>query len=370
MDEKNNLYLNDLEVIALLVGNMVGIGILSLPGAVVKDAKQSGWISVIIGGIYPLVFGFLAMYLCRKHSDENILNLSKRYFGNIVGNLLNIIFLSFFAINVIAVVTGFTNVLTVYGTPFLKPLKILLVITITVAYISNLGLKTIGRINKISLFLIIALNLLLLSALRKGNYLNLFPLFGGGMKNIISASKESAFSYGGIEIIFLIYPYIRNKDKLKSIIIKASSITIAIYTWITFATIYYLGHRFILKNIWPVLMLTESIDLPIVNSFRLIFLFLWSIVMLKLIVNNYYSVIFIFKDVFRNKIFKNVHIWFIPVVVFSGVALGNEIQRRELLDFIIPKITIFNLFYVLLIAIMSALKDKNMNKNSGKGIDK
>lgn len=370
MDKKNNLYLNDLEIIALLVGNMVGIGILSLPGSVVKDAKQSGWISVIIGGIYPLVFGSFAIYLCRKHSDENILNLSKRYLGYIFGNLLNLIFLSFFTINVIAVTTGFTNVLTVYGTPFLKPLKILLVITITVAYISNLGLKTIGRLNKISLFLIISLNLLLLSALRKGNYLNLFPVFGGGIKNIISASKDSAFSYGGIEIIFLIYPYIRNKDRIKSIVIKASTITIAIYTWITFATIYYLGHRFILKNMWPLLMLTESIDLPIVNSFRLVFLFLWSIVMLKLIVNDYYAAIFIFKDVFRNKAFKNAHLWFIPVVIFISVIVGNEMQRRAVLDFIIPKITIYNLFYVLLITIMSVLKDKNMNKNSDKGIDK
>ena len=68
--------------------------------------------------------------------------------------------------------------------------------------------------------------LTLLTALQRGNYLNLFPVFGSGYKNILKASLESAYAYGGLEGIFLIYPFMRNKDK-----IKADSVEIYVYPY-------------------------------------------------------------------------------------------------------------------------------------------
>ncbi len=64
---------------------MLGVGILSLPNDVIKIAKQDGWISVLLGAIYPLYMVFIATYLSKNYPKDNMLTLSKKFFGKILG---------------------------------------------------------------------------------------------------------------------------------------------------------------------------------------------------------------------------------------------------------------------------------------------
>lgn len=354
---KNNL-LEDYEAIGTIIGYVAGIGILSLPASVVKEGKQNGWIAVIVGGIYPLVMVLLCIYYNKKHPNEDILILSKKYLGTILGTLCNVFFLINFIIYVIAVSSGFSNLLGIYGTEFLEPIKIILIITVMGGYFANKGVKVLGRANKLFLFLFVILSIILSFAFKKGQYLNLFPMFKTNSMGILKASKEVIFSYGGIEAIFLIYPFIKNKNKVPSLLVRGVILTVIIYTFITFTTIYYLGHKCIIKLQWPVLMVTESINLPFINSFRLLFLLLWSLIIIKLLANEYYAVIYIMKSLFKPKVEK-FFIVIYPIFIFLALQLTkNEMTRRSFLDKVIPYITLFNFIYIFIIAILIFIKSE------------
>ena len=207
---KNNL-LEESECIAMVVGFITGVGILSLPNGVVQDAKQDGWISVIVGGVYPLFLALLSIYYVKKHPNEDILVLSKKYLGVILGTICNILFLAQFSIYLIGIASGVSNVFICHATPFLTPIKIFIPAILVATYLALKEIKVLARINIIALYALVMLALTLLTALQRGNYLNLFPVFGSGYKNILKASLESAYAYGGLEGIFLIYPFIRKK---------------------------------------------------------------------------------------------------------------------------------------------------------------
>ncbi|MCS4463814.1 spore germination protein [Clostridium botulinum] len=55
--------LTEMQFTLILIGSMMGVGILSLPNDVIKISKQDGWISVLLGSVYPLYIVFIANYL-------------------------------------------------------------------------------------------------------------------------------------------------------------------------------------------------------------------------------------------------------------------------------------------------------------------
>ena len=131
-----------------------------------------------------------------------------------------------------------------------------------------------------------------------------------------------------------------------------------IYTWVTFVCIYFLGYKVTSIALWPVLLVTEGVNLTVLNSFRFLFLFLWSIVMFKIIANYHYAFTYILSYVLKVKD-KNKIYWVIfPIAIYLCLKIGNEVQRRAILGYIIPKITLFNIAYISIIAILIFIKDK------------
>jgi spore germination protein (amino acid permease) len=358
MDKAKNNLLKEFEVITILVGFITGVGILALPNSVTTEAKQDGWISVILGGLHPLFLALLSIYYVKKHPNENILILSKKYLGSILGTICNILFMAGFGVYVIFVTTGLSNVFRTYTSPFLTPIGIFISTVLLVFYSTYKKVSVLARINKTAFYSSIILALTLLTALQYGNYLNILPVLGSGYKNVLKGSMESYYSYGGMEAIFLFYPIIEKKDKIKGIVLKAAFISIGIYTWITFICIYYLGYNVTSKALWPVLLVTEGANLPVLNSFRLLFLFLWSIVIFKLIANEYFAFTVVLTYVIKVKVKQRIYYFTFPLIIYICLKVGNEVQRRALIDKIIPKVTLFNIVYVSIIGLLIFIKDK------------
>jgi spore germination protein len=358
MDKAKKNLLEESEATAMVVGFIIGTSVLSLPYGVVQDAKQDGWISVVVGGLHPLYIAMLAIYYAKKHPNEDILALSNKYLGRVFGTICNILFMIEYGMFTIAAIISLSNIYRVYATPFLTPIKIFIPIILLAVYLNDKGIKVLGRINKISLYVIVILTLLLLTSLKTGNYLNMFPIFGTGVKNILSGSIESALAFGGMEAIFLFYPVLKEKDKVKKITLKALFITMGIYISVTVVCIYCLGYKVTSIALWPVLLVTEGVNLPILNSFRFVFLFLWSIIMFKIIANEHFAFTYMLNDILKIKDKKKIYWITSPIALYLCLTIKNEVQRRALLGYIVPKITLFNIAYISIIAILIFIKDK------------
>ncbi|WDC84444.1 GerAB/ArcD/ProY family transporter [Caloramator sp. mosi_1] len=54
------------QYVFILISAVVGIGILSAPNSICQKSEQSGWISMLLGCIYPLIITFCA-YVSHKN---------------------------------------------------------------------------------------------------------------------------------------------------------------------------------------------------------------------------------------------------------------------------------------------------------------
>jgi spore germination protein len=350
------------EVTFLLIGSMVGIGVLTLPNDLVETAKQDAWISAAIGAIYPLYMVIIASLLCKKHPQKNILALSKKCFGKLIGSILNIVFLFYFVLLATSIASGLGIILGTLIVDFLSLLKILIVTFILAAYTITKGLKVLARVNQLMFIYAVLLSLSLAVALSKGTYLNISPILGSGVLNIIKASKQSAFAYTGVAILFLIYPFMTDKTKIMKSSLLSVLITAIIYIWVTFITVYYLGIDIIPKTLWSVSFASKSVKIPVINNFRYIFLILWANVMFKSISNDYFAVVLILEDFFKKIKSKKIIYAIYPIMIYLSLKYENHAYRTDFLDFIIPKYTLFNIVYVTLIVLIIYLKKDNQNE--------
>lgn len=356
MSKPQDTFLTPSQLTLTLKSVMVGIEIMYLPNNVIRAAKQDGWISCILGASYPIFLLILATYMCKKYPKDNILILSKRYLGKFFGSIFNFIFISFFLFMLTAETAGYSNVFRIYSTPFLKSYQIILTILIPIAFIAYKGIKPLGRLNEIGFYLTIVLVILPIGILAYGSFLNLMPVFGSGVKNIVGGVKETTFSYSGMELIFLIYPFLQDKKKLFKCGTISILIGVFIYTWVVFGTIYYLGIETSQKYIWPVLTLTDSINIPIINSFRFIFMSLWSIVEFKCISTYYFAVAYGLNQSMKNISAETFTLLLYPIIIFIAMLYGNPTTFRSYTDKLIPVYLIFNLIYILIIVILIRFK--------------
>lgn len=192
---------------------MVGIATLSIPNTIIRVSKQDGWISVLLGALYPLYLVILANFMSKNFPKDNIIVLSKKCFGNFIGSILNFIFISFFLFSLTLEFSGYSNVFRVYGVSFLKNYQVLLTALIPISFVAYKGIKTLGRLNEVGFYLTIALIVFPIGILAYGSFYNLMPVFGSGLNNVVKASKQTVVVYSGMEIIFLIYPFIQDRKK-------------------------------------------------------------------------------------------------------------------------------------------------------------
>lgn len=340
----------------IIFGSIVGVGVLSLPNAVVKVAHQDGWISTLIGGIYPLYIVIIANYISKKFPSDSILILSKKYFGKIIGSILNLIFGTYFIFIASMVASYYTNLMRNYIMGFLTPLKIIAILFICIIYMASRGVKVVGRMSEISFYFTIILLLSTIIALRDANMINISPIFGSGISSIAKGTVKSAFSYAGAEIILLIYPFLKEKNKMLVSSLISVAIGIILYVWSVFITTYYLGPDIVSKNYWSLLLVMGSVTVSVINNYKYIFMTFWSLIAFNSMSINGYASIYILKD-FRKKMeIKKIYFFMYPLLVYLAVTYGNEISRQNISENILPCFIIFNLLYMTAIAVFVFFK--------------
>ncbi|NFJ27926.1 spore gernimation protein [Clostridium botulinum] len=362
MENSRNNVLTTSQTIVIIVGSMLGIGILSLPANLSKIAHNDGWIGAVIGSLYPLYMGLCAILIFKDNSyqNTNIIEISKNYFGKILGSSLSFIFtLQFFAY-IIITAANMSNMLRVYLVLFLEQYKLAIPILLISVYTASKGIRALGRINEIIFYASIPLILLTVPGIKQGNILNIQPILGNPFSSILKASIEPVYSFVGIEIIFLIVPLMQDKNKIKSSFLKSISIIVFLYIWLSFVSIYYLGAD-VAKNLyWPTLSLAETISIPGISNFKFVFMFLWSNIIFKTIANQnyffYYSLSSIFKKINSSILYM--------IVFFFATIIVTRLYSFILLQKINKGISIFySIFNLIFITPITAIK---IIKNGGK----
>ncbi|WP_129688196.1 GerAB/ArcD/ProY family transporter [Gottfriedia acidiceleris] len=221
------------QFVLLIFGVQVGIGVISLPRILEDKAGTSGWVSLLFGGLLSFLIS-VAIVKLREKDPSCSFNM---YFTHCFGKVLGTFFSLFFTLYCLG--TGFAIILRsiLFIQSYILPdasLFILLVLFLipTYQFVTG-GIQVLGKYIEIIFPIIIFMLIMLLFTLKQSNIHFILPLIKDGWLPIFKAIPTTTSSFLGIEIIFIIYPYLDQKEKALKGVLVANSLTTFVYVYVS-----------------------------------------------------------------------------------------------------------------------------------------
>lgn len=348
----------------LIIGFVLGPGFIQLPRLLVSTSRQDAWISAIAALIYPLYIIIISLYIIKRCPEDNIISVSKKYYGKLLGTILNIVFYLQFPVILASVSADISKVLLSYIAEFISPLKVLIVLSSISCYGVFKGIKAIGKVNRYVSFITLFVIFLSLYSLFDGSLLHLQPVFGSGFKNIIVGTTKTAYYYQGFEAILIFHIYLKDYKKIKSASFRALGIASSVWVWTVFICIYNMGTNLVKKANWPLMNVFESINVPIITNFVYFFMIAWSFIGVICMTNYYYVNTYIIESLTKIQLKKLVFALY-PLVILAGILFVNISLKERVLGVISPFYVLFNCVFITTTALLITFKGKYLNKNPG-----
>ncbi len=263
-----------------------GVGILSLPTNMAKQAGHDGWIPVVISGLLSLITSLLLIALCRRFEGQSILDINRILFGKFISFILNVLFilyLLFAAISNLGILVSSIGVWFFRSTPFWV---LALYIMFPSVYLASKGLKGVCRFNFMMVITIPVLLTLIVFNFHNLRITNLLPIGVHGIGNIVEALPDTLFAYMGFEALLFIFPFIKDKQQIGRQVMIGSGITVLINVCLVMASIAIFGEDLLKKRIVALVGLSRMIEVPVFERLDLYYLATWIAAML-LAVNGY-----------------------------------------------------------------------------------
>lgn len=356
--DKSEDYISLSQFTFIVQGILVGVYVIKLPNILVPIASQDAWLSCIVALLYPLYIVLISSYVIKVYPNENILSISRKYFGNIIGNVLNFIFGLQFIIYVGTVGSDIIQPVFIYETEFLTEFKIILLIMLISVYNCYKGLNVLAKVNQLVFFITVVFLLFSMLAFKYGKIGNIKPIGSSGFINILKGCKEMGYGYSNIELILLVHPLIATKDKskIKKSAFVAVIIACLMYTWVVFITIVFLGVETVAKTKWTFILVSECMQIPVVNNFRTIFLFVWNMIQFKILANECYFSTFVLNDI-SNVNRKKLCLYLLPLFLYLPILFSNR-ECKDVVNLIVNISVIYNISFTTLIALLTFIKNK------------
>lgn len=349
------------QYIALVHSSMIAVGILSLAQSVSSDAHQQGWISVLIGGTYPMIVVLTAAYIDKKMNHIDFWQINNKIYGKFLTYIITLIFFTIFMFLEIAILAGFSNVLHLTLISYIPRYITIVVVILLNIYSTINGLTEVGRLCEIFFYSMLGFIALMLFFIPRGSIGNLKP-FISSFKDIISAIPASLFSYLGIELSYIIISFITNRRNTKKAGVIAVLTIIFIYTLNVFMTIYTLGWELTSKITVPLLYLVATVHLPVIESFTILMIFLWSSIIFKILTCDLFGSAYCLSKVLNTGYKKSCIICSILAGSLSYFFIP-EYNRIKILDAFTPYLVVCGVLWGVVTSIIVVFKTRK-NKNS------
>lgn len=342
-----------------LVAIVIGSGILSLPRVVAEKGYQNGWLIVIVGSLIPLLSITAILLLFKRFPESDLIDICNIILGKSLGKVLVFFYLIYSLLYSTASIGVFSSVLNTYILPNTPNMVIIIILIAFALYIINGGINVVARFNELSFYMFLPLLLFLIPALKQAEPTFMLPLFSISAKDLVSESLQTSWSFGGLEYLMILYPFVKNKKKAVSSSMLAYVIVTSVYAYVVIVSNIVFGPYAIKNYIWPVLVLLKVTDIQVIERLEFFFILLWIGVAVRPMTNQLFASSYLISKLFSiQKLLKASLIG--AVLLFAIQYVFNTlIKSLKLSDIVgIAGIIVGNLFPILLLTLSIVFKKR------------
>ncbi len=350
----------------LLILDIFGTSITVLPRKLAEYGGQNGWIIMLISVLFAFVCLFLINNVASLFPKDSFYSYSSKILGKPLGFIISIGFLIKILISIAFEIRIFSEILKeimLFNTPFWIISISMLVLG---GYMASKGYEARGRIAEILIFVVfIPFFILFFIALFDLDFSNLKPILKEtSVNNMLSGALYALFYFSGLEFILLVYPYIKDKKEIKKVTFKALLFIGIVMVLISIITIARFGKYDLVNQMWPVLEMMDSMDLPgsFVERQSALIMTFWIISIFMIVNAGIFFSSLLLKDIFKKGTHTKYICFCIPFIYIVALLPKNIYNVYHLMDMFYKYFGLLYLFIIPLILLILAkirgLKDE------------
>lgn len=359
MDKK--ISINAFGLFASIITATVGIGTFSYPGELSSLAGTDGWIVILAGGILSCIIILMLVTLVKKNNWDSFATILRKSFGKFFGSIFAVIFVFYLICSMCLGLRVFIEVMKMYLLEK-TPTEFLIVITIlTGVYIIRGGLEGILRFNEIGFWLMFApIIFILLLLLSNTDFTNILPLMSEKPINYVKSMPINIYIFKGFEIVLLILPFLKNKEKVKKITILSIIFITIFYLTIFIFSLAVFTKYMDSKLLWPAITMIKAINIPstFIESWDGVVMTLWILFYFTTFINSFYFSSDILKEVFSFSSVKQSSVLIVPFIYLGSLYPENLLELNNLRGAPFEILTIAMIAALPFIALLMSLKRK------------
>ena len=325
--QNNKISIRQLQ--ALLILDIFGVGVITLPRRVAEMAGQDGWLLVIAGTIFAMLYLWFIGKVGNKFENNSFLEYNSKLLGKILAYILTIGF-------IIKIILGLGMELRVFGeiikSVMLKdtPMSVILIAMLLIgSYGAYRGYEIRGRLGEILIpVVILPVIFLMCIATIDADFSNLKPVLLTNGSGIIKGGFITSLGFYGAEYVLLSYPYIRDINKVRKGAITAVAVLGVIILAMTVVTIARFGVTGVKNQLWPVLGIMDTMDLPgsFIERQEALVMSIWIISMFFIVNAGIFFASILCKDIVK-KGKHNYYIWAVVPLIFIAAVYPKSLAE-------------------------------------------
>lgn len=363
MTQKN--FITEFGMFSTIVITMIGVGAFSYPGEVVNYLGSNGWIGTIVEGILVYFLIYIAYKVIKLNGYNKLYIILQNNFGKIFGSILALIFVAY---NIFFISMGmriFIEVIKMYLLEKTPSEFLIIVMIFTGIYLIRNELGDLIKFNEVSFWIMfVSMGLIFLCTLNKAHFSNSMPnLINNDVYDYLKAFKNTIFSFIGIEIIYLIGPFAKDKVSVRKIALKSILFVTLFYVVTVVLSLAIFSEEQTKTLLWPTITMIKSVDIrgAFIERWEGIAMAVWTMFYFCNFSNIYYLSSDIVKDVFRLGDIKISSAVIAPFIYLTAMYPENIAELYHIINTVMPIAAAYSLVLLPLIIFLFSKSKRKLN---------
>ncbi|MDP4176819.1 MAG: endospore germination permease [Bacillota bacterium] len=337
-------FINKFGIFSTIIITVVGVGFFSYPREITSQVGTDGWFVTLIMGLINYLFLYFIYKIVSTNSYNKFSDILENNFGKIAGKIVSVIFCIYVVVTSCIGLRIFAEVLKMYLLEKTPAEFIIFTIIVVSTYLIRGEISTLIKFNEIAFWIIfIPSVLVLIFTFHKADFTNVLPVFTQKPSQYINAITSMVYTFSGIEIAYLILPYVKDKKSVNSTIAKSMLFITTFFIVILICCLAVFGKDQTMTYLWPVITMIKTIDIPgtFVERWEGIVMSLWVLFFFGTFSNSYYFASDIIKDSFNLGDIKVSSMILIPFIFILSLIPQNISELYYLSQKIVPFLAAF-----------------------------
>lgn len=328
---KQQYLLNTFLLFFILHSIQVGIGIQGFERIIFFEAKQDAWISVVLAGVFSHTVVFVIIKTLQIYGSTDIYGIQQEVYGKWIGRIFNSIFILYSLCAFLIILKNYIEVLQTWVFPTVPTWLLSSSILLLVIYGFIGGIRVIVGVSFFSVVLSLWMLTFTIYPLRYSDFHHLLPMMESNIGSLLKGAYKMTFTLVGFEILYVVYPFLKEKDKVQKYAHFGIAATNILYLFLMLLSIVYFSPGQLEKTIWATLSLFKIVKLPVIERIEYVIIAYWLLIILPNLLLYLLGAVHGIKRTFGLK--KKWILWILSLCIFiASLFLNTRMKINSLND--------------------------------------